>query len=70
MQRYDRSDNTFRRVVDVLYLAAMGPAGGGRAAVTPRYTRHFTLLACPEVEGSVKEAIFTALTRWWFNKCK
>ena len=40
---YDR-ENTFRNMQDVLFVAAMGPPGGGRAPITQRYQRHFNML--------------------------
>lgn len=46
--RYGR-DNSFRQMVDVQMVAAMGPPGGGRAFVTDRLLRHFNTLACAQV---------------------
>lgn len=46
--RYGR-DNLFRQMVDVQFVAAMGPPGGGRAFVTNRLLRHFSTLACAQV---------------------
>jgi hypothetical protein len=46
--RYGR-DNTFREMVDVQFVAAMGPPGGGRAFITNRLLRHFNVLACAQV---------------------
>ncbi|GFH11506.1 uncharacterized protein HaLaN_07014, partial [Haematococcus lacustris] len=45
---YDRTDNSFRRLVDLQFVAAMGPPGGGRNPVTNRYTRHFHALYATE----------------------
>lgn len=38
-------DNAFRNLLDVQFVAAMGPPGGGRSLVTSRYTRHFNSVA-------------------------
>lgn len=42
-------DNVFRQMVDVQFVAAMGPPGGGRTFVTNRYLRHFNTLALAQV---------------------
>jgi dynein heavy chain len=42
-------DNAFQSMVDVQFVAAMGPPGGGRAFVTNRLLRHFNTLACAQV---------------------
>lgn len=42
-------DNAFRQMVDVQFVAAMGPPGGGRSFVTNRLLRHFNTLACAQV---------------------
>ena len=64
---YDRKSNTFRQIVDVQFVAAMGPTGGGRNPITQRYTRHYnTLCLNPYDEASLKR-IFTTITKWWLD---
>ena len=36
---YDRKENVFRKLVDLTFVCAMGPPGGGRNQITPRYMR-------------------------------
>ena len=47
---YDR-ENSFRTMQDVLFIAAMGPPGGGRSPITQRYQRHFNLLSIVEFDN-------------------
>lgn len=44
MDRYDRYELTFRSIIDVQFVSAMGPPGGGRNSVTNRYLRHFSVI--------------------------
>ncbi len=54
-----RSDNSWRSIVDVLFCAAMGPPGGGRNNVTPRYLRHFNLVAISDFDDETYSHIYT-----------
>ena len=65
---YDRKENTFRKLVDVQFLAAMGSPGGGRNNVTNRYLRHFNVVAVTEFDESTMSRIFGALVNWWFQR--
>lgn len=68
--RYDREDNTFRFLVDVQFVTAMGPPGGGRNPVTPRYMRHFNVLAILDFDNSSLNIVFTIIVDWWMRKAK
>lgn len=62
--RYDRADNTFRQLVDMQLVAAMGPPGGGRNQITPRILRHFNVITVNEFEDATYTRIYGAITDW------
>ncbi|KAG6554407.1 hypothetical protein Mapa_004324 [Marchantia paleacea] len=68
VQRYNREDNTFKVLVDIQFAAAMGPPGGGRNAVTPRYMRHFNVLSILDFDDSSLSRVFTTIMDWWIRK--
>jgi len=55
---YDLKEKTWQRVVDTVMLCAMGPAGGGRNATTPRLLRHFHALCFSEFDDGTLVRIF------------
>ena len=55
---YDRKTAQKNTIVDILFLAAMGPPGGGRQVVTNRFLRHFNHLAFPELADESITMIF------------
>ena len=55
---YDRKAiGSFRKLVDISFVCAMGPPGGGRNPITPRLQRHFNILSFTELEDSSKERL-------------
>ncbi len=53
---YDRQAiGSFRKLVDISFVCAMGPPGGGRNPITPRLQRHFNILSFTELEDTSKE---------------
>eukprot|EP00898_Chlorokybus_atmophyticus_P003847 jgi/Chlat1/4463/Chrsp29S04567 len=60
-------DNSFREMVDVNFVAAMGPPGGGRNNVTSRYLRHFNTVAVSQVADTSLLTIFTSILNWHLN---
>uniref|UniRef100_A0A803YQF6 Dynein axonemal heavy chain 1 n=1 Tax=Meleagris gallopavo TaxID=9103 RepID=A0A803YQF6_MELGA len=58
---YDRKQigTTQIFLVDINFVCAMGPPGGGRNAVTPRLTRHFNYLSFTEMDDGSKRTIFS-----------
>jgi len=57
-------DNVFRHMVDVQFVAAMGPPGGGRTFITNRYVRHFNVLALALVSEDTLVNIFKTILDW------
>ena len=67
---YDRKAvGAFRNLVDVNFLCAIGPAGGGRNPTTPRLLRHFNFISFPELEESSKATIFCSILGAWLGTC-
>ncbi|XP_042305771.1 dynein axonemal heavy chain 1 isoform X2 [Sceloporus undulatus] len=63
---YDRKQiGTFKKLVDINFVGAMGPPGGGRNAISPRLTRHFNYLSFTEMEDSSKKKIFSTILGSW-----
>lgn len=61
---YDRKENEFKKLVDIQFVAAMGPAGGGRTKITQRYIRHFNLLNFINFNNDSLQRIFSSILDW------
>ncbi|XP_036594745.1 dynein heavy chain 1, axonemal [Trichosurus vulpecula] len=63
---YDRKMiGTFKQLVDINFVCAMGPPGGGRNAITPRLTHHFNYLSFIELDDLSKKRIFSTILGSW-----
>lgn len=59
---YDRKQvGKFMDIIDISFICAMGPPGGGRNPVTTRFTRHFNLISLVEIENQSMQRIFTKI---------
>ena len=66
---YDRKNiGKFLDIVDLTFICAMGPPGGGRNPVTPRFTRHFNYLSFIEMEDTSLQKIFGAILGSFLEK--
>ena len=63
-----RDNVDFRRMEDSQFLAAMGPPGGGRSELTPRFTRHFNTVSVPAFDDTTLKKIFQCLMDWIVTK--
>ncbi|XP_073667291.1 dynein axonemal heavy chain 1 [Tursiops truncatus] len=65
---YDRKIiGAFKSLVDINFVCAMGPPGGGRNAITPRLTRHFNYLSFAEMDEVSKKRIFSTILGSWMD---
>ena len=58
----------FRRLVDVNFICAMGPPGGGRNPTSARLLRHFNFLSFVDMEEISLQNIFGCILRSWISK--
>eukprot|EP01135_Chromosphaera_perkinsii_P003004 Nk52_evm26s232 gene=Nk52_evmTU26s232 len=66
---YDRKViGTFKEIVDVNFVCAMGPPGGGRNPITNRMTRHFNVIYISEMNDSSKTKIFGTILNTYLKQ--
>ncbi|KAK9508782.1 hypothetical protein O3M35_006257 [Rhynocoris fuscipes] len=65
---YDLKTITRLDIVDVLFLAAMLPPGGGSNVVTSRLTRHANVIGIESFQDLTLSKIFTSILDWHFSK--
>lgn len=51
----------------MLIVSAMGPPGGGRNPLTPRFLRHYNVIGIEAFSEEVLKSVFSPLMDWHFK---
>lgn len=65
---YDRKDTSKLELMDMLFVSAMGPPGGGRNDISGRFTRHMNIISIDSFDDNTMTKIFTSIVDWHFAK--
>jgi dynein heavy chain, axonemal len=58
---YDKKDTTSFVIQDIQLVSAMGPPGGGRNPITPRFVRHYNVISVNPFSDETMTRIFSTM---------
>ncbi|KAJ2994003.1 Dynein heavy chain 7, axonemal [Globomyces sp. JEL0801] len=61
---YNLSENAMQEFVDIQFIGAMGPSGGGRSPITSRFLRHFNTISITSFDDPTLHKIFETILEW------
>lgn len=64
---YNLTENIPQEFVDIQFVGAMGPPGGGRNFITPRFLRHFNTVTVASFDDVTLHLIFETILAWHFT---
>ena len=62
---YDTAALSFKQLIELDFVAAMGPPGGGRNPITSRYLRHYNVVAVTDFSDESLQRIFVTIMEWF-----
>lgn len=65
---YDRDKLEWKYIENVILCTICAPPGGGRNPLTPRFTRHFSMMFIPTTSENAMRTIFTSILDGFFEE--